>query len=633
MPSINTVIRDMLISHMVNVRGYSANVIRRSIAVLNRADSKIFEELQRKLTYMDPERFTVQRLDAMLTSVNELNRDAWAEFDGTLRASLGEFTAYEVAFQTGMFEKAMAGITFPIAKVIPEQVYAAAMARPFQGALLKDFLKDIEAKKARDIRRTIADGYVQAKTTDQIIREIRGTAAKGYADGIIEISRRDAAAVVRTALSHTSAFAQQKVYDANADLIKEYQWLATLDTRTTPACQLRDGKRYTKEFKPIGHSLPWGAGPGLFHWSCRSTRLPITYSWRELGIDRDEIKPSTRASMDGQVPADITYEEWLRKQSPERQDEILGKAKAEQFRKGELTLAQLHAAPAQPKTIEELRAADQTENLLSKHYDKFADKTATAESVMDAYRNRKTGETLTDADRKEIADKLALADSLPSSMSQNVGPDGIYTPERQKLHEEIMEKIFKPEDVMNALPAEGEQPTFVILGGRGGSGKSGFTDGKIKEFDASKFLTLDSDAIKGMLPGYEGWNAAVFHEESSYLFERATRIAADLNVNFISDATLKSMKIIDTMEDLIERGYRTEAHYMFLPPQDAATRALGRYLKSGPDDRGRLVPVDIILKNTQNERNFDTIKGMVDRWSAYDNQGAFPTLIGRGENQ
>lgn len=77
---------------------------------------------------------------------------------------------------------------------------------------------------------------------------------------------------------------------------------------------------------------------GLIVHNCRSTTVPVTKSWNELGIDMEEVPEGTRASMDGQVPATLTYEEWLRKKPPEVQDKVLGKAKGKLFRDGGLSL-------------------------------------------------------------------------------------------------------------------------------------------------------------------------------------------------------------------------------------------------------------------------------------------------------
>jgi len=191
------------------------------------------------------------------------------------------------------------------------------------------------------------------------VSEIRGTRAKGYSDGIIEISRRDAQAVVRTAIAHTSAFAQQQVYDSNEDLIKGYTWSATLDLRTSSPCRARDGKEWSKDFKPIGHAYPWGAGPGMFHWSCRSRRVPVLKSWRELtGVDIADWTPAERASMDGQVPSSLDYGAWLKDQSAARQDDVLGPTRGRLLREGGLTLDDMYGARGKPLTLDELRERD-----------------------------------------------------------------------------------------------------------------------------------------------------------------------------------------------------------------------------------------------------------------------------------
>lgn len=43
-------------------------------------------------------------------------------------------------------------------------------------------------------------------------------------------------------------------------------------------------------------------------------------------MDIDEPAPSTRASQDGQVPASLSYFDWLKRQPAAFQDEALGPA-------------------------------------------------------------------------------------------------------------------------------------------------------------------------------------------------------------------------------------------------------------------------------------------------------------------
>lgn len=80
-------------------------------------------------------------------------------------------------------------------------------------------------------------------------------------------------------------------------------------------------------------------------------------SWKDLGIPLREIPPSTRASMNGQVPERTTYEEWLRGEPKHVQIEALGKARAEAFRAG-TGLARFVTREGRVLTLDELRAAD-----------------------------------------------------------------------------------------------------------------------------------------------------------------------------------------------------------------------------------------------------------------------------------
>ena len=243
-----------------------------------------------------------------------------------------------------------------------------------------------------------------------------------------------------------------------------------------------------------------------------------------------------------------------------------------------------------------------------------------------------------DDDVQEMKDKVKEAMRLEPSDKKFTDKAGNYSPERLKLHQDIISSVLSPEKIKAATPPKGTKPTFVVLGGRGGSGKSAFTHdehtgepAKVNEFDSKKFLTLDADAVKQLLdPPYEGWNANQVHEESSFLFDKIADMAQKMGLNIISDATLKSDKMGPVLQGLIDQGYEVEGHYMFLPRQKAASRACGRYLKKGKESRGRLVPPEVILGNTQNEANFDKLKPLFKKWSAYNNdvaKGEDPQLI------
>ncbi len=360
MASVNELIADQALSHAVDLQQYSNSVVQRIMRVLNRSDDRLYAELQQALERLDPARFTVERLESMLYSVRSVNREAYTQVGQELTAELRSFVEYEAAYQRSALVSVLP-VQVSVAAISAEVVYTAALARPFQGVLLRGVLDDMEAGKAKKIRQTIAQGFTESKTTDQIIRELRGTKAKGFEDGLLAGTRRDIEAVTRTALGHMAGFTQDRFIEANVDLVKAVVWSATLDLRTTPICRIRDGKAYTPDtHKPIGHNMPWLSGPSRSHWRCRSHQTTVLKSFAELGIDLPEIvvKGKTRASMDGQVPADLSYADWLKKQSAARQMQVLGPTRAKLMRDGNLPLEAMYSQRGVYKTLEQIRASD-----------------------------------------------------------------------------------------------------------------------------------------------------------------------------------------------------------------------------------------------------------------------------------
>lgn len=240
----------------------------------------------------------------------------------------------------------------------------AGLTRGFLQTLVSDVLiqgaasKDWWGRQAGGLADKFADqmraGMALGEANGKLIERVRGKTGQ---PGIMNLARSSAERLVRASVQAAANTAREATYDENADLISALEWSATLDTRTSPWCIVRDGLKYTpKEHRPMGHTVPWLEGPGKIHWGCRSTSVPVLKSWRDLGIDEDEIPETTRASMDGQVPAAMTFEQWLRKQSVQRQDTVLGTGKADLWRRGKITFRDLLDQNGRPLTTEELRA-------------------------------------------------------------------------------------------------------------------------------------------------------------------------------------------------------------------------------------------------------------------------------------
>lgn len=331
------------------------------LKVLNDADAELSARLLVALDDMPAGSFSVTRLESLLGSVKRLNQQAVNSYYKSLADELLDFSGYESGYQLSLFDSLLPEVVkrkFPLQAITEQQIYAAATARPFQGRLLKEWADNLETDRLTRITNAVRNGYLVGDTNEQIVRKVRGSRANQYKDGALEVSRRNASAIVRTAVAHTAAVARDEFADKNSDYIKGKKWLSTLDTRTTVLCMVRDGKQYTMDDKPIGHKIPYGEGPGRIHFCCRSTETLITKSWREMGIDIDEMPAGTRSSMDGQVPADTTYLDWLKNQPVSRQNEVLGPNRASLMRDGGLSPEKFFTDKGKYLSIDQLKELD-----------------------------------------------------------------------------------------------------------------------------------------------------------------------------------------------------------------------------------------------------------------------------------
>ena len=248
------------------------------------------------------------------------------------------------------------------------------------------------------------------------------------------------------------------------------------------------------------------------------------------------------------------------------------------------------------------------------YFTKTNDPNATPESVMKhATPEVKAKIAATEAKLKNITPTINKYRKINGE-----GAAAVYSPERQKIHESIIMKMFTSDKMAKAMPEAGKQPTFTMLGGRGGSGKSWF-NGKV--YDPNTTIVMDSDEIKGQLPEYEGWNAFEVHEESSDILEKAVAMAKEYGLNIVIDATMKTTSsAVERVLDFKKAGYDIKAHYMHAPRHISAQRAVSRF----GGKSGRYVPVGVVLSNVSNEKTFDAVKNYASSWSFHDSSGNPP---------
>jgi SPP1 gp7 family putative phage head morphogenesis protein len=296
--------------------------------------------------------FRRARLESLLADVDAQLAKIQGDYWSRLKADVTDIADYQAAFEVRAISKATKGV-FESVLPSPAQIRTAVFTNPLSlrgpdgGKLLEPFVKGWSESERSAFVGTIRRGYFEGQTNGQIVQAVRGTRAAGYKDGLLQMTKRHADAVVRTAVQHAAQQARAETWKANADLSTDYEWISTLDARTCPICRPLDRKVFAS-----------GKGPQPpVHPQCRCTtiiKLPSKFDFLDAG--------ATRASVNGPVNADLTYYQWLKQQPAEFQDEVIGPNRGKLLRNGGLSAERFAALQLSrnytPLTLAQMKAIE-----------------------------------------------------------------------------------------------------------------------------------------------------------------------------------------------------------------------------------------------------------------------------------
>ncbi len=252
----------------------------------------------------------------------------------------------------------MAEVKFEGSRLSEQQSDAIRAATLVEGARTSTWFARQSEKFIQDVMGVVRTSMENGESASQTAtRLIGGTVAGVRVPGLIRSTRAQASAVASTAMTAVNTNARLATFQKNSDIISAIRQLSTFDNRTSDICIAYSGAMWDVEtLQPLPPTnLPFNGGPPR-HFNCRSTVVPVVKSFEELGVEalRGRIPPGTRASMDGQVPADLKFDQWLRTRSPSFQDRLLGPARANLWRNGDITLTQLVDFHGNPLTLDQL---------------------------------------------------------------------------------------------------------------------------------------------------------------------------------------------------------------------------------------------------------------------------------------
>lgn len=172
-------------------------------------------------------------------------------------------------------------------------VWAAPMAAT--GVLAAILLRNAKLNMTAKIEKLVVQAYVNNATVSELVASIRGTRSRNYRDGELNKLYRATKSANDTIIQHIAA---QVNFNVSKRLFEQYEWISVIDNATTDICRSRDGKRWF-----------YGRGPiPPAHYGCRSSTAPV---------------------IDGQGDyADLTLEQWLRRQPDDIRTDLRAWAKA-----------------------------------------------------------------------------------------------------------------------------------------------------------------------------------------------------------------------------------------------------------------------------------------------------------------
>jgi len=335
---INDELASEIISRELDLNRYDASLRKKVISLLKELDSDIQGKLKGNIS-----EWNRTRLNEQLRLMREAITDYYKQIKELTTEELTGVAVSEAKFLQNAVNT-LTGVDMFSSLPSANQLAVLADQSVVQGAVTSAWWArqgaDVYFRVATQIRMGYGSGESIGTIADRVQQQM-------------DIGKRNAEALVRTSVHTISSNARERMYQENSSVIKGKLYVAVLDNRTSIQCIAYDGSTYDMDNKPIGKkSLPYRELPA--HWNCRSMYMPILKSFKEIGSDFPEMPKSTRSSMDGQVPEEMTFKDFLEKKGKSFQDEVLGKGKAQLWREGKITLQQLLDQTGNPIPLKEL---------------------------------------------------------------------------------------------------------------------------------------------------------------------------------------------------------------------------------------------------------------------------------------
>lgn len=170
---------------------------------------------------------------------------------------------------------------------LPDNTLQALLEYPWSGANFSEKIWGNVENFEKRLGNVLTKGMIQGKSNQEISKDLKDITGK---------TKQEATRLVRTETNYICNQATNIAYTNYG--VEEYEYLATLDTKTSEICAELDGQHY-----PVDKAIPGENYPPM-HPYCRSTTIPYFTDNEGTRVARD---------VDGKtynVPSTMKYKDW-----------------------------------------------------------------------------------------------------------------------------------------------------------------------------------------------------------------------------------------------------------------------------------------------------------------------------------
>lgn len=150
--------------------------------------------------------------------------------------------------------------------MLPVEAVRAAILEPYLGSTFLDRFLNARDEFILTIRRSIVESQIRGESIYQATRRL--AQAMGIEGGDVASLLNRIETIARTEILRASNEGALTIYEANQDVLRGWEWKATLDERTCPICGALDGQVFAFGSQ---QSVP----PSGSHPRCRCTAMPV----------------------------------------------------------------------------------------------------------------------------------------------------------------------------------------------------------------------------------------------------------------------------------------------------------------------------------------------------------------------